>query len=662
MAPDIGRIDHQVTYSADAAVQAELRERLEYHGKLKRVLRSTYLDTAELDLYQHNITLRERSTVRKNGELSHSKTEAKVPSVDGLVRTSGSAALAAVADVVGTTSLQPVAVQTKTRRLLFVEGTRLAPDFVVALDRADVEVGAVRSHRYEVEVQIFTSLPWTKQVDAARVERFHRFCQQLEADFGLQRAPESGYEAIMRTASEGDRRDSESYLFEGLTEGAKLRTESLFSSSSQLVVDASHVAVVEHEGLSVVPVAEIFSDPNATFIGFGKPNVFLSLPRVTDEGKPGWEKFAAFMFWRKAAFVADTKGRVQGGVFMELRDLPPDAVPRLREAMRAFEGRKTISCANATGRVMTNAGFTSSGHKLAYKVRPMTLAKTIWDGGLEYDGSAVALRVIRTSTGTVSDHFLGVLRKESTSLFRMVGKIVRSSSATSEGRHKAPVIEARPLAAAPIQSRDEARLLELRVARPTKLAVVLRQQIGDHPIFEARLDPAIADINGPDFSELKVALKAYPGQLDAVSRLKRYVLFSKPVVKTIREHMMATMDSIGRLAAPTLVDMFQAGQADAPFLYNVVITGSAARMTRLENRNDKDIDKANWVLAKHVLLSGYDPDVRYAGEIWVEDTTNGRILHLNDNSGTYKPSVSQANAAARFLQQLTGVEVVLHHA
>jgi hypothetical protein len=672
MAPVPQFVDHQVTFLADSRLHALIRERLEHHRVINRVLRTTYFDTPERDLFHRGVTLRERAAVRKNGTLGPAKTEAKVPTQNGLSRTAGKHAHGAVvevfgSDVINPTRLRPVATQTKTRQLLLVSGTAYAPDFVVALDVADAEVGAHRSQRFEIEAQLFTALPWTKRVIAERLERFHCFCQQLETNFGLERAPESGYHAIVSASGGTFGRDStpetdiggaaEIHLFGGLTEGAKLKTEALFASSSQLVVDASHVTMVEHEGLSVIPVAEVFSNPNATFLGFGKPNVYLSLPRsATSDVEAGWDRFAAYMFWRKAAHIADTKGRVQGGVFVEMRDLPPEALARLRTAMGSFEGRKTITCAHATGRVMTEAGFTCNGRTLAYKVRPMTLAKAIWDGGLEYNGKKIVLRVIRTNSGTVSDHFIGVLRKESTSLFRAVEKMLRSNSEHA----KAPVIAARPLAAAALPKHGDSKSLELRVGRSTKLAVVLQQQLGEHPIFEARLDQNIVDINGADYPELRSSLKAYPGKLDIGSKAKRYVLFSRPVVKAVRHQMAAKMDSLGRLPGPVLVEMFQAGTAARPFLYNVVITGTSARMTRLENRTEKDVDKANWVLAKHVLLSGYDPDVRYAGEIWVEDTQDGRVLHVNDNSGTYKPPRLQAEAAARFLQQLTGVPVQFH--
>jgi CYTH domain len=197
---NIGAIDHQVTYSADTAIHDRVRNGLSHHRIVHRVLRSTYFDTADLDLYHRGITLRERSTVDKNGVAGDAKVEAKIPTEDGLNRVAGEAARTEVAKLVGDVVLSPVAVQTKTRALLLTGGFVLAPQFVVALDVAEVAVGPDRQRRYEIEAQIFTSLPWTKRVTAQRVERFEKFCQQLELDFDLSPASESGYVAIMKNA------------------------------------------------------------------------------------------------------------------------------------------------------------------------------------------------------------------------------------------------------------------------------------------------------------------------------------------------------------------------------------------------------------------------------------------------------------------------------
>jgi CYTH domain len=201
---DQGLIDHQVTYSADFALQAGIRQRLGHHRSVHRVLRSTYFDSPEEDLYRRGITLRERSTI---GAKAKAKVEAKIPSSGGLKRFSGSTAHAAIADAVGSIvveRLQPVAIQMRTRELLLCAGSFFAPQFVVALDVADVEFNGRHQQRFEIEAQIFTALPWTKRVSERRVDRFRQFCWQLELDFNLRRAAESEYEAIVVNAASTD--------------------------------------------------------------------------------------------------------------------------------------------------------------------------------------------------------------------------------------------------------------------------------------------------------------------------------------------------------------------------------------------------------------------------------------------------------------------------
>lgn len=455
-------------------------------------------------------------------------------------------------------------------------------------------------------------------------------------------------------------RDPE-HLLAGISTGAKLSPDTLFSRGSHLIVDCSHVQNVRHEGLSVVPVEEVFADPEAVFLGFGFPNVYVAMPRDEDDERgSGWDRFAAFMFFRQAAYIHDTKGRVQGGMFVELRGLSHQARAALRNALEQDVGKRHVSCANATGRALTAAGFTCGGRKLSRKVRPMRLARTIWERGLEFRGEAIELRLIRTNGGTVTDHFAGVIRKEATSGFRAIKKIV----AKKKAKPKAPVIEPRELIAdlSSIVTKEVPGLAsrEVFVGRPSKIGAFLRRQWGEHPIFEVETIGAQPDLNS--FSALSAPLKPYPGKLDLLGRLKRYVLFSRPVVKTVRRQMAVKMDSLGTLPAQSIINMLQVGPPEQPFIYNMVLTGTSVRLSRLENQSEKDNDKANWVLAKHVLLSGYDPDVRFAGEVWAEDTSEGRIMHINNNSGTYKPSDAQTTQAHQFLSEVFGVPAVAHAA
>ena len=66
----------------------------------------------------------------------------------------------------------------------------------------------------------------------------------------------------------------------------------------------------------------------------------------------------------------------------------------------------------------------------------------------------------------------------------------------------------------------------------------------------------------------------------------------------------------------------------------------------------------DWVLSKHVLVSNYSNDVRFAGEVWKNE--KGQIV-LNHNSGTYLPSVDELEAAAEYLRQVfPGVEIIIN--
>lgn len=440
----------------------------------------------------------------------------------------------------------------------------------------------------------------------------------------------------------------------GMTAGARLAPDGLFARGPRLVVDASHVETVEHDGMQLVPIAEIFAEPDAAFLGFGMPNVYLAVPKTETEG---WEKYAATMFWRQQSHVADTKGRVQGGILVQLLDAPEAALDAIRVAMGDQCGQRTITCAFANAKVLHQAGFTSGGKRLDRYVRPMSLARRIWQHGLEFNNAHLETRFIRTTQRSVSDYFAAVVSKESTSLGRLVKK---QWAKARKHPSSAPVLEARPLSAAYSPLADTVRSAELRIGRPTRLGAALRVYWGDHPIFEAIPDRNNVDLDAAEFAELNEPLHPYPGKLDAVTKAKKYVLFAPGPVRVVRNRMAATMDSVGRHPGPVLTDMLQAGPPDNRFVYNAIVTSDALRVARLENRSDKDVSKANWVLSKHVLVAGYDPDVRFAGEFWVVDGPEGRTVHLNNNSGTYQPGPERARAAGRFIEQGFGVPVEVH--
>lgn len=277
----------------------------------------------------------------------------------------------------------------------------------------------------------------------------------------------------------------------GLRTGHRIGPQLLGRRGSRMVVDASHVPtkVDKGTGLVLFPIDGVFTDPRTVFLGFGKPNTYLVVPRAADDPKGvGWNKFAAFLFWRKPSFVADTKGRVQAGVLFEFRGLSAEAIASLSEPLRPF-----------------------------------------------------------------------------------------------------------------------------------------------------------------------------PGKLNRVTKLKKYVLFSKPMVYLIRSHIMAEVDYYDGQPARKVIDMLQPSESpdvETAFKYNLVLTGTQVFLTRLENRNGRDWQKINWILAKHVLISGYDPDVRFSGEVWRHSNEHGvTTLYLNGDSGTYKPDDARLEPAVQYAASTFGLPV-----
>lgn len=112
---------------------------------------------------------------------------------------------------------------------------------------------------------------------------------------------------------------------------------------------------------------------------------------------------------------------VQVGVVFELCALPRIAVYHLEKAIAADADHRTISGANATGRLLTDACFTCGGKKLDRTFRRARLTRDILEKGLEYRGVPVEVRVIRTEGG-VTAHLLSRLGRPANILLHTLGR------------------------------------------------------------------------------------------------------------------------------------------------------------------------------------------------------------------------------------------------
>lgn len=438
---------------------------------------------------------------------------------------------------------------------------------------------------------------------------------------------------------------------QGLTEGSRIAPATLGHRGSRMVVDVSHLVrsvVDERSHLPFCAVGEVF-EPGAVFLGFGTPNVFLMLPR---QDKSGWDKFAAFMFYRKPSYVAKKMDRMQLGFYFELRGLPNEAIESLRREMQAHQGRRTASCANANARVLAQAGFTCGGESLESIYRPSHLAAVIWaNGGLEYKGLYIPIRPFQAGH-EVGDHFVAVWWKEFTSACRSVKKKF-SRKDTSSGA--APQFEEPQRAVGMSVERWEKNeeRATIGVSRPSRLGVWLGFVLGQRPIFS--LDPE-SPLEIPGLDE---PLRPFPGKLDRVTKFKKHVLFSRPAVAFLRRHLMKSVDLHKDVPVRAVVDMLRLSpgpERETAFAYNLVVTKKAIRITRLENRNGRDKKFINWVMSKHLVVSGYDEEVVFAGEVWAYLNDDEVVVCLNRNSGTFQPEEEALEQMSGVITQLFDVD------
>lgn len=461
----------------------------------------------------------------------------------------------------------------------------------------------------------------------------------------------------------------------GLACGSFIRPEALFTQKTQNVVctarsyaNPTGLEEVQVGKLKVVNMDQFFTGKNEVLIGFGKPNVFTLIPPSADATKATYQKLDAYMFFRKKTQVTSASV-AQSGVFLRPRNLPPDAVEIMRSAMQEQVGKRGVSCAKSNAKMLTTAGFTSGGKKLSGEFRPQKLFMHIVEHGLEYQGKKVEFDILNTTPGTIEEHFRAVLKKERSSPIRAIEKIFKKDVKTADeiaglkqAKQLKPVDnpEVPLLAGAPIRIRN---------SRPAALMTGLRQVWGQHILWEAIPDKSRVDIDKflPDVLQDKFTLAKQNGEkLSKVDRLKNFA-FSKPMVGHIRKGLAKHFDEMGQYQPGQIKSMLPvAPQGEDPIKFNLVICGPKVENRVSITKIDGGSKTADWVLSKHVLISGYDPDVRFAGEVWGErytaaDGSEQMRLHINNNSGTYRPTPEQVKAAAAYMGELfPNVEVVAH--
>lgn len=436
------------------------------------------------------------------------------------------------------------------------------------------------------------------------------------------------------------------------------RPEFLFGSHVDQVIDASSIRERTIKDLRVFRICDLFSGSNEIFLGFGLPNVYLTVP----DGKGGYEKFAAKSLKRAPSVVEDTRNFVQSGIMLRMLNLPEHAAAKMREAMRVHDGKKYWTCVNANLRVLEDAGFTSGNRKLSSIYMPYALLSYLLTNGLEFEGKPVQMEVIRTTQANMESYARQIIAAElmtfcrhgermlevkaqSSKPWKVVKAVVSSpfklvglvGSAVGLGSSKPAVIsrEVAPALPADAEYHNDIRV-KLSVA--SSAGTILRQFWGAHALFTGEQ----TRVNPLDY--LSERLKPFPQvKPNLATRLKKRVLFSKYVIKLIHTVLAPDYADLGLKSERDVYDMLRTDSAKKSNKYNLVVTTKKIIIAR----TTVGVKLVDWILSKHVLASGYDPEVLFAGEIW-KDASG--VIHINGNSGTYQPTDEQVLAIGRYMQ------------
>ena len=422
------------------------------------------------------------------------------------------------------------------------------------------------------------------------------------------------------------------------------------------VVDAAWITQrTTPDELQIIRIADLFSGDDETLIGFGKPNTFMVVPKDPNDQKTKspYLKLAVKSLWRAPTKIEDTRGWVQSGVFMRLLGLPEDARVRLRLAMKKYEGQKFATCARGVATVLEEAGFSSGAEPLSKHTWPEELLRSIFRNGLSFDGQPVQKEVISTKPEDLTRYTWGICRAELATLGRhcsrsldsigkknkVFGGIVKLIKWPAKKLFKKTVVRCKtgPIAPA-LPQQNYVSDIRVRVSKASMLGCLMRIFWDAHSLFEAAQDR----VNPTDY--LKRIMPAFPQpNPDLATRLKKKFLFSKLTIKLIRKILVSSYVEMGALPENKIFDMLRTDGEGAPNKYNIVITRTHIIIARI-NIFSKLID---WILSKHVLISGYDPEVLFAGETW--KVAIGAI-YLNRNSGTYQPLDEELDAALEYLR------------
>lgn len=447
--------------------------------------------------------------------------------------------------------------------------------------------------------------------------------------------------------------DSQRYLSSAHTKKSDQFSSYMYGTKTFEVIKPSAIQefAAESDGTLNTVMASHFLKPGVMAINFGIPNVAAFTTEDKGDGSVQTVKVDAKSLKREPMKYHATNGKIQSGVFFVPTNIPAEALKRFNEAAKKMEGRADITCVNTNCRVLQQAGFSIEGKKMEDVIFPNTFMEHLLFRNVIYTDTEgkkhkVHFDIINTTPNSLEDHFekidMAVVgtrlrhrqRNADTEESRKARGVAAKALIESEKRRLES--ERKGLASESEHKQDAANLTRRKftVSVPSFIGSAVASIWGRHTIFEVHLADKKEQIAERFKKESLPKLKPFPqAKPSFTTKVKRDILFSKPMINFLRRHMMGNVDTLYL----NTQDLFSHLKSTEGERLNYVIFEDKAVFARV-NANGKKEEAlrktADWALSKHALLAGRE-DVLCSGELWY-DKARGRFM-MNKDSGTYMP-------------------------
>ncbi|MBA3239588.1 MAG: hypothetical protein H0T62_14775 [Parachlamydiaceae bacterium] len=401
--------------------------------------------------------------------------------------------------------------------------------------------------------------------------------------------------------------------------------------------------------MKTVMASNIFK-PGIIAINFGMPNVATFITEEKEDGSVQTIKVDAKSLSREPMSFHATNGKIQSGVFLVPKNLPPEALERFKEAAEKLEGTSDKTCVNTNCKVLQEAGFSIENVSMDGITFPETLMehllfRNVFYTDLNGDTHKVHFDILNTTEHKLEKYFEDVDTAVMGTRLRHAARHAdteENKNARGEIAKRLIAEEAERLADFKIMEQENEDILahrKITIAVPSCLGDAVASIWGRHTMYELDLADKKQEIldafqelvDGENETKLRPFSQENPSLF---TKLKKSIIFCGPMIRLLRRHMMGRADEINL----STHGIFKHLKSIEGARLNYVLKDDRLVVAKVRANGDSDEmhkKAADWALSKHAILAGGE-DVYCSGEIWYDKPR--KIFILNGDSGTYKPN------------------------